>query len=87
MVIYFICGLFAGLLIGSWGAYYALNQTIDAPKTFDIDPKGNDKPETADLEADETERKAEEQRRKQFEGLMNVLGYDGKPQKKDGDAE
>jgi hypothetical protein len=87
MVIYFICGLFAGLLIGSWAAYYEINRMLDAPEKPDTVLPETKQPESADPKAVEAEQKADEQRRKQLEGLFNVLNYDGKPPKKDGDEQ
>lgn len=86
MAVYFLCGLFCGMFFGLiTGAWYIRRilesaESGNAPHIERI--VLNDKPdETEDEQAEEARKKAEEQAKKQFEGLLSIITYDGKPKR------
>jgi len=85
MLIYLLCGVFSGALLGSWAAYWLARRR--APRrdgaVFTPEPAGADAPERA--QADQAKKQAEEAMRRLEEGLYSVLFYDRKKTGRGGD--
>lgn len=85
MFIYLLCGLFCGVLLGSWGAYAWLKR-VDKPVAAVVAPVAPVVEDKPDAEAIEAQRKADEAAKKFVEGMLNIVSYHGKPKSEDGGA-
>ncbi len=86
MLIYLLCGVFLGVLIGSWGAYLLFGHA-EKPIVEDVPlatfSTSADEP-TAEAEAARIQ--ADREMKALTDGVKNLLMYTGKPTKESGDA-
>lgn len=84
MVIYLLCGVFLGALIGSWGTFWLTHLKVKGRAgAFFVPP--NDCADLNERARTEEEKQAEDSMRRLEEGLYSVLFYDRKKTNKGSD--
>lgn len=86
MLIYLLCGVFLGALIGSWGACALLSGKQKPAMPVAATAALSDGKPGQDAEAEAARIQADREMKALTDGVKNILMYAGKPTKESGDA-